>query len=152
MLAWSPTRSGGSLCRQLDQFKCRLAAIWGTDEFQYTAVPLDLIASNLLDHSAELPIDRKAATLYWAGSVSQRFLPTPGPETGQINCPDHSPITESAQNVGFQANPKWTGILTITEEKWRCSSMFVCGWLMGSWGRLFGKAQFGATRRTHTFK
>ena len=36
------------LCRQSDQFRCRLAAIWGTNKFQYTVVPLDLIASAFL--------------------------------------------------------------------------------------------------------
>ena len=62
------------LSRQSAIFKRQLAAIWGTDKFQYTAVPLDLIASSFLDPAAELPVDRKT-------------------------------------------NPKWAGIMTITDEK-----------------------------------
>ena len=119
------------LCRQSDHFKCRLAAIWGTDKFQYTAVPLGLIASNVLDSSAELPIDRKAATLYWAGFCSKHFSATPSP--------DHSLIMRSAQKVGFQANPKWSGILTITDEKMEALVSMCCMLLshvvMGSIGR-----------------
>ncbi len=98
------------LSRQSEPFKQRLAAIWGTDKFQYTAVPLDLIASNFLDHAAELPVYRKAnpkwaailaitdekmealvACLYLvaAGSWSRRFLPSGVTEsvvTGPLGC------------------------------------------------------------------
>lgn len=58
------------LARQTERFKHRLAAIWGSDKFQYTAVPLDLIASNFLDPTAELPVDKKTNPV-WANILQK---------------------------------------------------------------------------------
>ena len=53
-----------------DKFKTQLAAIWGTDKLQYTAVPLDLIASQFLDLHGDVPVT-KAANPVWFAILSK---------------------------------------------------------------------------------
>jgi hypothetical protein len=89
------------LSRQSAIFRQQLAAIWGTDKFQYTAVPLDLIASSFLDPASELPVDRKTNPK-WAAIMT---ITDEKMEALQVE-PNHlAPVRCQTRRRGSRAGP-----------------------------------------------